>query len=397
MTERPNIAAPPKTIALIVAAGAGVRAGLNAPKQFQPFAGQTVLAHSVRALLTHHAIDAVWIVTGADQFEACRAAIGPFAAQIRMVAGGATRRESVLNGLNAIAEAGRCGQILIHDAARPGLPHRVIDDLIAALATHEGAIPVLPVADSLSNSDGDDLGQAVSRDDLWRVQTPQAFRFAGIYHAHQIWDDSREATDDARILQADGGRVAMVKGDAYLDKLTYHEDFARMEALMTANWRTRTGMGFDVHRFEPGDTVHLCGVPIPHDQRLAGHSDADVALHALTDALLGAIADGDIGQHFPPSDPQYKGAASHRFVEFARDRIAQRGGVIEHVDVTIICEAPKIGPHRDAMRHALSAMLQLDLDSVSVKATTTEQLGFTGRREGIAAQAIATVRIGNIV
>lgn len=391
MTERPNITA------LIVAAGTGVRAGLDVPKQFQPLAGKAVLTHSVQALLTHQAVDAVWIVTGADQFDDCRAAIGPFAPRVRLVAGGATRRESVLNGLNAIASAGGCGKVLIHDAARPGLPHRVIDDLIAALATHEGAIPVLPVADSLSNSDGDVLGQAVSRDDLWRVQTPQAFRFAEIYKAHQHWDARREATDDARILQADGGRVAMVKGDACLDKLTYYEDFARMEALMTANWRTRTGMGFDVHRFEAGDTVHLCGVPIPHDQRLAGHSDADVALHALTDALLGAIADGDIGQHFPPSDPQWKGAASHRFVEFARDRILHRGGVIEHIDVTIICEAPKIGPHRDAMRHALANMLQLDLDCVSVKATTTEQLGFTGRREGIAAQAIATVRIGNNV
>jgi 2-C-methyl-D-erythritol 4-phosphate cytidylyltransferase/2-C-methyl-D-erythritol 2,4-cyclodiphosphate synthase len=346
----------------------------------------------VTAFLAHPAISAVWIVTGADQMADCRVALGALAADCQLVAGGASRRESVAHGLAAIAAAGGCQHVHIHDAARPGLSAPVIDRLIAALADHGGAIPVMPVADSLSTGMDGVLGAAVSRDALWRVQTPQSFRFADICHAHRAWDVAQEATDDARMLQAIGGTIALVEGDARLDKLTYNADFDRMEALLTADWISRTGMGFDVHKFEQGDTVHLCGVSIPHSHRLAGHSDADVALHALTDALLGAIADGDIGQHFPPSDPQWKGAASHRFVEFARDRIAARGGMIDHVDVTIICEVPKVGPHREAMHAALAAMLRLDLDSISVKATTTEQLGFTGRREGIAAQAVATVR-----
>lgn len=387
---------PPTNVALIVAAGTGQRSGLDQPKQFMSFAGKTVIAHSVGTFLRHGSIGAVWVVTGEDQETACRDALASLADNCRFATGGASRRESVFNGLNAIAAAGGCDHVLIHDAARPGLTAAVIDNLLSALNSHEGAVPVLPVADSLSTGEQHELGMPVSRDGLWRVQTPQAFRFGAVMTAHAQWDERIEATDDARMVQAMQGTIAMVQGDAMLDKLTYQDDFGRMEALMTAGWISRTGMGFDVHRFEDGDAVHLCGVRVPHDRKLAGHSDADVALHALTDALLGAIADGDIGQHFPPSDPQWKGAASHRFVEFARDRIRARGGIIDHVDLTIICEVPKVGPHRDAMRVALSTMLELDLDRISVKATTTEQLGFTGRREGIAAQAVATVRVGRL-
>jgi 2-C-methyl-D-erythritol 4-phosphate cytidylyltransferase/2-C-methyl-D-erythritol 2,4-cyclodiphosphate synthase len=391
MTEFPSSKAPIRIVALIVAAGSGQRSGLDRPKQFEPLAGTSVLSHSVRAFQDHPLVSGIQLVIGAGQHDQCRAALAPLPLP-ECCHGGATRQLSVLAGLEAIAARGGCDLVLIHDAARPGLPAAVIDRLIAALDRYDGAVPVLPVADSLSQGDGDLLGTAIDRDGLWRVQTPQAFRFGPLLAAHRAWNPAQEATDDARLAQSAGLSVTRVDGDFMLDKLTFAEDFARMEAMMTGPLISRTGMGFDVHRFTEGDIVHLCGVPVPHDRALAGHSDADVALHALTDALLGAIADGDIGQHFPPSDPQWRGAVSHRFVEFARDRISARGGIIDHVDLTIICEAPKVGPHRDAMRAALSTMLRLDLDRISVKATTTEQLGFTGRREGIAAQAVVSVR-----
>ena len=237
------------------------------------------------------------------------------------------------------------------------------------------------------------MADTVKRTQLHRVQTPQAFRFATILAAHRAWDEARDATDDAQILRASGYDVMLVQGDERLEKLTYRQDFARAEALLAPAYVTRVGMGYDVHRLAPGEPLWLGGVLVPHDRGLAGHSDADVALHAMVDAMLGALADGDIGSHFPPSDPQWRGAPSDRFLAYARDRVTARGGRIDHVDLTIICEAPKIGPHRDAMRARIAAILDVPIERVSVKATTTERLGFAGRREGIAAQAVATLSL----
>jgi 2-C-methyl-D-erythritol 4-phosphate cytidylyltransferase/2-C-methyl-D-erythritol 2,4-cyclodiphosphate synthase len=267
----------------------------------------------------------------------------------------------------------------------------VIDRLLAALDRTDGAVPVLPVVDSLAQGT-ETLGDPVPRDGLLRVQTPQAFRHDAILAAHRRWPSDCEATDDAQVARAAGLTVATVQGDRLLEKLTHAEDFAAVEARLATMLVSRTGIGFDVHAFEPGNHVWLGGVHIPHDHALAGHSDADVALHALTDALLGAIGEGDVGTHFPPSDQQWRGAPSALFLEHARDLIEARGGIIDHVDLTIICEAPKVGPHREAIRARIADLLRVPMQRISIKATTTERLGFTGRREGIAAQAVATVR-----
>lgn len=375
------------TIALIVAAGRGERIG-SAPKQYLPLAGKALLAHSVDALLAHPGIDSVQVVIGAGQEEAYRAAIGerPLPPP---VTGGATRRDSVLNGLAAVPDAAR---VLIHDAARPFLPAAVVDRLLAALETAQAAVPVLAVADSLAHG-GPSLGDAVPRDGLVRVQTPQAFRYDTILRAHAAWPTEREATDDAQVARAAGITVATVAGDAALEKVTWKEDFGAAETRLAARLVSRTGLGFDVHAFADGDGVRLGGIDIAHSRALAGHSDADVALHALTDALLGAIAAGDIGSHFPPSDPRWRGVDSGVFLAHARDLVSERGGRIDHVDLTIICEAPRIGPHRDSIRARLAALLRVPEARISIKATTTERLGFTGRGEGIAAQAVATVRL----
>ena len=373
-----------KTAALIVAAGQGVRAGSVIPKQFASLAGKPMLAHSYAALASHPAIDEVLVVIGDGQQAALRGAVG----DVRHVLGGASRRESVANGLAAIV----ADRVLIHDAARPFLPRAVIDALLAALDSHEGALPALPVADTLARG-GDALGETVPRDGLVRVQTPQAFRTATIRAAHAAWPADREATDDAQMVRALGHAVALVPGDIQLEKITHPADFAAAEARHAASMRVRTAQGYDVHRFAEGEELWLGGVQVPHSRGLSGHSDADVVLHAITDALLGTIGAGDIGMHFPPSDPQWRGAASARFLEHAAGLLAARGGAIDFIDVTIICEAPKIGPHRDAIRASIAAILGLRESQVSVKATTTERLGFTGRGEGMAAQAIATVRV----
>jgi 2-C-methyl-D-erythritol 4-phosphate cytidylyltransferase/2-C-methyl-D-erythritol 2,4-cyclodiphosphate synthase len=294
--------------------------------------------------------------------------------------------------LDAISATGGAGIVLIHDAARPFLPAAVVDRLLKALEAEDGAVPVLPVVDSLAHS-GLCLGEPVDRSSLVRVQTPQAFRFGPILEAHRSWTGSSAATDDAQVARAAGLSVATVEGDQMLEKLTFAEDFDRAEQRLGGGLVSRTAMGFDVHAFAHGETLWLGGILIPHSKGLSGHSDADVALHALTDALLGTIGAGDIGQHFPPSDPQWRGAASSRFLEHAHALIEERGGRIDHVDLTIICEAPKIGPHREAIRERVAALLRLPPDRVSVKATTTERLGFAGRGEGIAAQALATVRL----
>lgn len=370
----------PRTIALLVAAGSGTRAGGDIPKQFATVAGRPMIAHAYRALAEHPAIDEVVVVIASGQEALVRAAIG----EARVVVGGAARRESVFNGLQAAAHADR---ILVHDAARPFLPAAVIDRVLVALDDADGAVPATAVADTLSRVDG----EIVPRAGLHRVQTPQGFRRDALARAHAAWPEGEEATDDAQMVRRLGGRVVLVQGDAMLDKVTYPEDFAAAEARVA--WETRSASGFDVHRLEDGEELWLAGVLVPHTQGLSGHSDADVALHALTDALLGTIAAGDIGTHFPPSDPQWRGAASDQFLAHAASLIAARGGRIDFVDLTIICEAPKIGPHRAVMVDRIADILGIRTDRVSLKATTTERLGFTGRGEGIAAQATATVSL----
>lgn len=299
-----------------------------------------------------------------------------------LVEGGATRQQSVARALAAIGDAER---VLIHDAARPDLPVQVIERLLQALEASPGAVPVLPVVDSLSIDCEGLMAGTARREDLRRVQTPQAFRFHDIRNAHEAWQGEEDAGDDAQVLRAAGGAVAHVAGDERLAKLTFAEDF------MTDLPAMRTGMGFDVHRLVEGEELWLGGIRIEHEKGLAGHSDADVALHAVVDALLGAIGDGDIGSHFPPSDPQWKGASSDRFLAHAAKLVGLAGYRIGNVDLTIVCEAPKIGPHREAMRSRIAELIGVDIGTISVKATTTERLGFTGRGEGIAAQAIATV------
>ena len=370
-----------RTAAILVAAGSGVRAGGAVPKQFAPVAGLPMVAHGYRALSEHPAIDVVVVVIGSGQEELARAALG----DALFVPGGDTRRQSVGNGLAAL-DMVSVDRILVHDAARPFLAAPVINRLLAALCDAEGAVPVLPVADTLVSL----AGETVDRAPLRRVQTPQAFRLDALVAAHRAWTGP-EPTDDAQMVRSLGLAVALVQGDPMLEKVTHPEDFARAEAQVAWEWRTATG--FDVHRLEAGEELWLGGVRVPHDRGLSGHSDADVALHALTDALLGTIAAGDIGTHFPPSDPQWKGAASHRFLTHSAELIGQRGGRIAFVDVTLICEAPKIGPHRAAMQARIAELLGLSADRVSIKATTTEALGFTGRGEGIACQASATVKL----
>lgn len=376
-----------RTTALIVAAGSGSRSGGDAPKQYRMLAGKSVLAHAIDALAGHSEIDVIQVVIGEGQQAAYRTAIGERALPAPIV-GGQSRRESVANGLASISGE----RVLVHDAARPFLPAAVIDRLLAALAAHEGAVPVLPVVDTLAEA-GDLLGPTVPRAGLCRVQTPQAFRADALRQAHTAWSVAAEATDDAQVVRAAGFSVATVEGDASLDKLTYPDDFVAAERRLERAMISRTALGFDVHAFAEGDHLWLGGIKIQHTRSLAGHSDADVALHALTDALLGTIGEGDIGSHFPPSDPQWRGAASWRFLDHAKGLVLAAGGRIDHVDVTIICEEPKVGPHRPAIRTRVAELLGLEEADVSIKATTTEKLGFTGRREGIAAQAAATVRL----
>ncbi len=373
--------------AIIVAAGKGERAGTSLPKQFVIIGGKTLLAHAVSAFTLHPHIDRVVVVVGEGQEEMARQTLGDQTIDA-LVIGGAERQHSVAAGMAAIGDA---QFVLIHDAARPFLPEAVIDRLIMALSTADGAIPALPVVDTLAKAE-EELGDVVDRAGLIRVQTPQAFRTGILLEAHRLWAGSA-ATDDAQMVRAAGHKVAVVEGHAMLEKITQPADFSEAERKWSQRLISRTGLGYDVHRLAVGEDLWLCGVKIDHDKGLAGHSDADVALHALTDALLGALGDGDIGAHFPPSDPQWRGAASHQFVTHAAGLIRRAGGVIDHVDVTIICEAPKIGPHRDAMRTEIATMLGIPVSKVSVKATTTERLGFTGRGEGIAAQAAATIRL----
>ena len=373
---------------IIVAAGSGSRAGGD--KQWRALGGKPVLRWSVEALLNAGADEVVIVVAPGEDARAADVLAG--LSNWRSVTGGAARADSVCAGLAALT-CPADQPVLIHDAARPLLSQAVIERLAAALDEADGALPALPVADSLRRGHEGMVSGAVDRENLWRAQTPQAFRLKTIRDAYAVWPVDEAATDEAAVVERAGGRVRLIPGDARLTKLTYPEDFAMAEALSPARTTIRIGQGFDVHRWGPGTSVWLCGIEIPHDQTLIGHSDADAGLHALTDAILGAIADGDIGDHFPPSDPQWKGASSDRFLVHAAERVALRGGRIVNVDVTLICEQPKVKPHRQAMRERLAALLKLPLDAVSVKATTSEGLGFTGRGEGLAAQAAVSIEL----
>ncbi len=376
-----------KTVALLVAAGSGSRMGGQLPKQFQRLGRMPVLRRAVMAFADHPRVDEVRVVVADGWVEDAYRAVGGAFGDVRPIIGGTTRGQSVLNGLAAIDGE----TVLIHDAARPFCPAAVIDRLLDALDRQPAAVPVLPVHDTLARWT-ELLGEAIDREGAVRIQTPQAFRLAEIRSAYDRWQGPYPS-DDSAVARAAGLDVAVVAGAFELDKLTTEEDWRRAEALVAGRTVARSGLGFDVHAFGGEGPIVLGGVAVPHERGLAGHSDADVVLHALTDALLGAAGLGDIGEHFPPSDPQWEGASSDRFLLHAAALIDQRGGIIDHVDCTLICETPKIGPHREAMRSRIAEILRLRMQQVNIKATTTEGLGFAGRREGIAAQAIASIRL----
>lgn len=379
--------------ALIVAAGQGTRAQLGAvPKQYQLIHGRPMLSYSIEAFTSHPAIALVQVVIGEDQRAAYDGSAEPHRKLLASVTGGVTRQASVLAGLEALA-AQNPDRVLIHDAARPWVSADMIARVLAALDRQGGAIAAIPVVDTLKRDGADGfIAATIQRDGLWRAQTPQAFHFQPILDAHRRAraEDRTDFTDDAAIAEWAGLDVGLVLGSESNRKMTTAEDLAAAN-LPAAFPDIRTGSGFDVHRFTQGDHVMLCGVQVPHDHGLEAHSDGDVALHALTDALLGAIGAGDIGQHFPPTDPQWRRAESAVFVREAARLVRARGGRIGNIDITILCERPRIGPYREAMRARLAEILGLALDRTSVKATTTEKLGFTGRGEGLAVMATATV------
>lgn len=374
---------PMRVCALIVAAGRGTRAGGPRPKQWQMLGQMRVIDHTIAAFARHPDVTHITLVLHADDMHEAEA----FAALgITVVLGGAERSASVQAGLAALPA---CDTVLIHDAARPCVSGAVIDGVIAALATHQGAAPGLAVTDALWTGADDAVTGTQDRTGLFAAQTPQGFHTDAIIAAHASY--SGVAADDVAVARAAGLTVAITAGDADNIKITTPQDFARAARILEMTMDIRTGNGFDVHAFGEGDHVMLCGVKIPHAQGLVGHSDADVGLHTLTDAIYGALAAGDIGTHFPPSDPQWKGAESHIFLRHAAGMARAQGFALTHVDCTLICEFPKVGPHAAAMREAVAEMIGIEVGRVSVKATTSERLGFTGRGEGIACMATATL------
>ncbi|HHL21616.1 MAG TPA: bifunctional 2-C-methyl-D-erythritol 4-phosphate cytidylyltransferase/2-C-methyl-D-erythritol 2,4-cyclodiphosphate synthase [Aliiroseovarius sp.] len=383
---RPPHPGTPITDAIIVAAGRGTRAGGGLPKQWRKIAGRSVLERTLDAFRAHPGVRRVVLVLHPDDFD--RAAGLEALPDVTLAEGGASRDASVRAGLEALA-AQAPDRVLIHDVARPLVSQALIERVIAALDEAPGAAPALAVTDALWQGSAGRVTGTRDRAGLFRAQTPQGFHFAAILAAHRA--HAGGAADDVEVARAAGLDVAIVAGEERNFKITLPGDFARAVRILEANMQIRTGQGFDVHAFSPGDHVTLCGVRIPHDAALKGHSDADVGMHALTDALYGALAEGDIGRHFPPSDPQWRGAASHIFLDHAAGLARARGWQIANADVTLICEAPKIGPHAAAMQAELARIMGVAPDQVSVKATTSERLGFTGRGEGIAATAIATL------
>lgn len=379
----------PRTAAVIVAAGRGERVGGPVPKQYLPLLGKPMLRWTLEAFLGR--VDAIQLVVGADDEAAYRDAVHGIDLP-HPVAGGPTRQHSVMHGLEALAHH-KPDFVLIHDAARPLVSRAAIEGVVAALAAGaDAAVPLLAVADTLRKQESGKW-TTVPRDGLMRAQTPQGFRFDKILKAHRD-HKTLALTDDMALAELAGLDIVVVPGEETNLKITSAKDIPMAEQLLAARLgETRTGSGYDVHRFTDGDHIWLCGVKIAHDHALEGHSDADAGLHALTDAILGAIGEGDIGVHFPPTDERWRGAPSWKFLDHAAKLVRDKGGAIVHCDVTIICERPKIGPHREAMRARIAQILKLEISRVSVKATTTEGLGFTGRREGLAAEAIATVRL----
>ena len=388
MTEDALTQPAPRVAALIVAAGRGLRAGGDIPKQYQRLGGEMVLTRTLRALASHPLIHDFVVVHHPDDSHLLAQALDPLGLPVITTHGGATRDASVRTGLDVVPD--NADYVLIHDAARPMVTPQVIDGVIAALSTHPGAAPGLPVVDALWQGEGT-VDAIRARDGLFRAQTPQGFHLSAIRAAHAAHPGG--AADDVEVALAQGLEIAITAGDDDNFKLTTAQDFTRAERLRETESMIdiRTGNGFDVHRFGPGDHVWLCGVKIPHGRGLQGHSDADVGLHTVTDAIYGALAEGDIGTHFPPSDPQWKGAASHIFLTHAVDLANEKGFTISNADLTFLCEQPKIGPQSTAMRAELARLLRIDPSRVSVKATTTERLGFTGREEGIAAMATVTL------
>jgi len=374
--------------AIVVAAGSGSRAGSGTPKQWREVGAKPVARWSVEAFFAAGAKSIVLVAPPGDMHLAEE--IFRDLKDLAIVPGGAERADSVSAGLSALA-GDAPDVVMIHDAARPFLKTVHIQALLADLKHAEGAILALPVADTLKRAQADGAVITVPRDGLWRAQTPQAFRYKTLVDAYAAWPGDSPPTDEAVVIETAGGRVRLTPGDPALMKLTYPEDFYMAEALAGSARVTRVGQGVDAHRFGPGDGVWLCGVKIAGERTLIGHSDADAGLHAITDAILGAIGEGDIGDHFPPTDAQWKGAPSHLFLSHAAELVRRKGGKLINVDVTLICERPKIKPHRQAMRETLAALLDLPVDRISVKATTTEGMGYTGREEGLLAQAIASV------
>ena len=381
-----------RTTALIVAAGSGTRFGSPIPKQYQDIGGLPILRRSILAFLNHPLVTDVQVVYSPQHRDLYDRAVAGLDLP-EPVEGGATRQDSVRLGLEALArQAPSPDFVMIHDAARPLIDTQTITSVRKALDTAQGAIAAKPLVDTLKRGQNGIIHDTIDRANLWQAHTPQAFHFDVILKAHQAVI-GQQLTDDAAVAEKAGLSVTLVPSNPDNMKITNPDDLGRAARLLGQNFGDiRTGMGFDVHRLIKGDTIYLGGLAIPHDMTLEGHSDADVILHAITDALLGTMAAGDIGTHFPPSDPQWKGADSAIFVRHVVQMINERGGMISNVDVVIMCEQPRLGPHREAMQKRLADLLEINPDRVSLKATTTERLGFTGRGEGIAAQAIATVR-----
>ena len=379
-----------ETVALIVAAGRGERLGGDIPKQYRRLAGLPMLLRSLQAFVRHPRISGVRAIIHPDDMALYNEATAGL--ELMPVAfGGATRHESSQKGLESLT-SNPPGRVLIHDASRPLVDAATIDRVLASLEHSTSAIAALPVRDTIKREDGDaSVSETIDRSALWRAQTPQGFDYSPILTAHQI-PSNRSYTDDAAVAEAAGITVKLVLGDEDNFKITTEQDFRHAERLLAGS-EVRVGNGFDVHRFGPGDSITLCGVVIPHDRGLVGHSDADAGLHALTDAILGALGEGDIGEHFPPTDPRWEGKDSAIFLKHAATLLNERGGSVRHLDVTLICERPKISPHRHEMQRRVAEIIGIDSTQVSVKATTTEGLGFAGRGEGVAAQAVATIAL----